>query len=495
VSRVQGREPRAPAQFIRKTRNLTRLADLKFRTYQAHSAWCALRGLAHGNLILKLPQGTGKTFVSQLVSSFYLQRNRDHKILVIAPTKELREQYVGMAAWMGQIAPRLTVVNFKEPFSGIRKQVRLLVERADMIVTTPELFSNRLQWISPKSFSSIKLCILDEVDLWLVDDYDDPEGKRYHAALAELKDKLKSQSTRFMGLTASDLSDRGRALLIDDLGCKELAPFHPSIVKWLPKVRIEPVRCFDPSVALLDEAISERSSNLVGQLNAETGGELMNHVADFWLFVKALSRGARGPLAASLAAALLDNERQRLQLYEDLTSKGVKVKRGASLARKGRPSVIYCREVAVVRRFENEPWDESPAVAYSGLGDRYLVETQRFKRGLRDILLMTRDLGKRGLDFPMARTLILCSPKGSALVMDQELCRTRGQRRDRRSKIVYVLYYDETYEAEKMRRVLGELVRIRMYARYPKYRLSKSRLRWLNERVAFTKLEYISLLG
>lgn len=324
MNRAQGREPRAPAQFIRKTRDLTRLADLKFRTYQAHSAWCALRGLAQGNLILKLPQGTGKTFVSQLVSSFYLRRNQHHKILVIAPTKELREQYVGMAAWMGQIVPRLTVLNFKEPFSGIRKQVRLLVDRSDIIIATPELFANRLGWISPKSFSSIKLCVLDEVDLWLVDDYDDPEGKRYHVALAELKDKLKSQSTRFMGLTASDLSDRGRALLIDDLGCKELAPFHPSIVKWLPKVRIEPVRCFDPSVVSLDEAISERSSSLVGQLNAETGGELMNHIADFWLFIKALSRGARGPLAASLAAALLDNERQRLQLYEDLTSKGVK---------------------------------------------------------------------------------------------------------------------------------------------------------------------------
>lgn len=470
------RTGRLPAErFIRDVRNLSRIANLGFRTYQAYAAWLALKRLTHGSLVLTLPQGTGKTFVSQLIAYEYLRRNVGAKVLVIAPTKELRQQYVRMAAWMGTLNPRLAVLDFKEPFSQVRKQVNRMVEGATIIVTTPEMFTNRLHWLSSRSFKSIRLCVLDEVDLWLIDDFDEPEENRYHAALSELKVRLKGQGTRFLGLTASDLSRRGRALLIDDLGCKELTPFHKSVVKWLPKLRIEPVLCSDPMVVAQDEAISEKSSNLIGRLNAETDGELRNHHDDdFWPFVKALATGVRGPLAASLALALLDNERKRLQLFEDVPFGEAKVRRGAGLAGQGRPSVAYCREIELIKRLERESWRKQPAIAHSALGDRYLLETLRFKVGDRDILLMTRDLGKRGLDFPMARSLILFSPKSSARVMDQELCRTRGQRKDRTSKIVYVLYYGGTYEEEKMRRVTGELVTIRMYGKFKKFTLSRN---------------------
>ena len=223
---------------------------------------------------------------------------------------------------------------FKEPFSGIRKQVRLMVEAADIIVTTPEMFTNRLDWLSSRSFRSIKLCVLDEVDLWLIDDFEDPEGNRYHAALSILKDRLQGQGTRFLGLTASELSRRGRTLLVDDLQCQEVTPFHKSVVKWLPKVRIEPVLCFDPTVIETDREISERSSELVGRINKETDGELESRQNDFWLFIKALVNGQRGGLVASLALALLENEHRRLQLFEDVPSGGAKIRRSVDLARR-----------------------------------------------------------------------------------------------------------------------------------------------------------------
>jgi len=105
---------------------------------------------------------------------------------------------------------------------------------------------------------------------------------------------------------------------------------------------------------------------------------------------------------------------------------------------------------------------------------------------------MTRDLGKRGLDFPMARSLVLCSPKSSALTMDQELCRTRGQRKDRASKPVYVLFYGDTYEEEKMRRVLRKLVEISMYEKFRKFTLSARWSKWLRERSPLTMPEYLS---
>jgi len=481
-----------PPQFIRDVRNLSRIASLRFRTYQAHASWQALCHLAGGGLVLTLPQGTGKTFVSQLVAYEHVRRNPTTKALVIAPTKELREQYVRMAEWMGQLTPRIVVLDFKEPFSGVRKQVNVMVEQADIIVTTPEMFTNRLDWLSPRSFRSIRLCILDEVDLWLIDDFEDPDGNRYHAALSKLKDRLQGQGTRFLGLTASELSRRGKALLVDDLRCRVVTPFHRSVVQWLPKVRIEPILCLDPTVVDEDKKISKKSSELVGQLNNETDGELESHQNDFWLFIKALANGRRGGAAASLALALLENEHRRLQLFEDFLSSGVKVKRSAELARDTRPAVVYCREIQLVNRLANEAWPTPPAIAHSGLGDRYLQETLRFKAGTRDVLLMTRDLGKRGLDFPMARSLVLCSPKSSSRTMDQELCRTRGQRKDRNTKTVYVLFYGDTYEEEKMRRVLGELVEICMYEKFHKFTLSRRWSTWLHERRALTMPQYLS---
>ena len=198
--------PAPTPRFVRQVRNLSRAAGLGFRTYQAYAAWQALQRLVRGGLVLTLPQGTGKTFVSQLIALEHLRRNPAAKVLVVAPTKELREQYVRMAEWMGHLTPRIVVLDFKEPFSGIRKQVRLMVEQADVVVTTPELFTNRLDWLSHRSFRSLKLCVLDEVDLWLIDDFEDPDGNRYHAALSKLKDRLQAQGTRFLGLTASELS-------------------------------------------------------------------------------------------------------------------------------------------------------------------------------------------------------------------------------------------------------------------------------------------------
>jgi ERCC4-related helicase len=236
VKRSTERGEAPPPPFVRDVRNLSRTANLGFRTYQPYAAWQALQRLMHGGVVLTLPQGTGKTFVSQLIAHEHLRRTPATKVLVITPTKELREQYVRMAEWMGHLTPHIVVLNFKEPFSGIRKQVRLMVENADIVVTTPEMFTNRLDWLSPRSFRSIKLCILDEVDLWLIDDFEDPDGNRYHAALSQLKDRLKRQGTRFLGLTASELSRRARALLVDDLRCREMAPFHKSMVQWLPKV-------------------------------------------------------------------------------------------------------------------------------------------------------------------------------------------------------------------------------------------------------------------
>ena len=60
-----------------------------------------MKALAKDNVLLTLPQGTGKTYVSQLGAYELICANAGMKVLVITPTKELRQQYVDMAGWMG----------------------------------------------------------------------------------------------------------------------------------------------------------------------------------------------------------------------------------------------------------------------------------------------------------------------------------------------------------------------------------------------------------
>jgi hypothetical protein len=105
---------------------------------------------------------------------------------------------------------------------------------------------------------------------------------------------------------------------------------------------------------------------------------------------------------------------------------------------------------------------------------------------------MTRDLGKLGLDFPMAHILVLFSPKSSHRTMDQELCRTRGQRYNRVTKKVFILFYLNTFEEEKMRRVLRELLELQMYKRFPKFKVSARWGKWLGKRPPLTMLQYLT---
>lgn len=424
----------------------------------------------------------------------FLDASPRSKVLVVTPTKELREQFVEMGGWMGLLEPRKVVLNFREPLSNSRRHVRRMVDVADVVVSTPELFTNRFEWLSTRAIDALTLCILDEVDLWPIEDFEEPESVRYHRALAELQSRLVSKGTRFLGLTASPLSRAAKTLLVGDLGCRELHPFHPSIVKYLPRVRVEPIRCADNDVVGRDREISRRTFVLLRQLENELGTDVLaTQRHNFWLLIRDLAGGSRGADAARLAISILNSERERIQLYEDTLAAGLgsKSERAKEVAKRGLPSVVYCREIQLVNRIASDTRLPRVAIAHSELGDRYLNEIDKFKKGIRDVLVMTRELGKRGIDFPNANSLILISPKSSPLTMDQELCRTRGQRHHREAKPVYVLFYESTYEEEKLRRVLIQLLQISMYDRFPKFFLSPEWRKWLASRAGLALPDFL----
>jgi superfamily II DNA or RNA helicase len=469
--------PRSKARFFEDVRALTASRD--YRPYQADAAWKVMKALVKNNVLLTLPQGTGKTYVSQLVAYGLLRANAGMKVLVITPAKELRKQYVDMAGWMGEdLDPRLVVIPFDDTVAGNRKVARIIARGADVIVATPQFLANRHSYIDSDTFDAITLCILDEVDLWPVEDFQSDDEVRLHAAIVDLMELLVGH-VRFLGLTASPLTGRGAHMLLDRLALQDVKPFDPSIVPHLPRVRITPVACGDSWVERRDAAITEESKKLFGQLGAMVD---IPPGKDAWGVLKAVAGGKFGFEAAELARGILGAQHERVQLYEDvLGGHGRKLAAARKLAATHAPTVILCREIQTVETIATGMRSPRPTIAHSGIGDRYLNNIDLFKKGRSQALLMTRELGKRGVDFPMAKSLVVLSPKTSVMAMDQELCRTRSKRAGG-AKEVFILFYARTYEEEKLRTVLLVLTRIKMYDKHAKFTLDKHWTGWLNAR-------------
>ncbi len=94
--------------------------------------------------------------------------------------------------------------------------------------------------------------------------------------------------------------------------------------------------------------------------------------------------------------------------------------------------------------------------------DGRLSEGQRFTRIrqfssklFRGVLIITRTTGKRGLDLPAADYALVYSPKEDEYVMWQELSRIRSTLA--RGKDSYILYYENTAEAQKLKRLENEM--------------------------------------
>ena len=74
-------------------------------------------------------------------------------------------------------------------------------------------------------------------------------------------------------------------------------------------------------------------------------------------------------------------------------------------------------------------------------------------RGKDDVctLVLTRDLGGRGLDFPQAARVILISPRSNHQTVAQEFARIRSRTNNRKQAVIF--YYANTEEAAKAHRL------------------------------------------
>ncbi len=86
---------------------------------------------------------------------------------------------------------------------------------------------------------------------------------------------------------------------------------------------------------------------------------------------------------------------------------------------------------------------------------------QALRSGDAQVLVMTRELGGRGLDFPDVQTAVLLSPRSQYQAVAQELARIRSRRQ--LIKQAFVFYYANTTETAKARRLATHLLHDNLY--------------------------------
>jgi hypothetical protein len=382
-----------------------------------------------------------------------------------------------MGQWLETPHPgrhRLRIFNCAEEEAQNRPMARARFQHAEVIVSTPRFFLNRLGWFRKDDLRRIGLCVIDEIDLLSIADDTFDDRQRLHEDWRELFESLAIRRIRSLGLTASELAPEDRELFAD-LAFAELAPLHRSIVPFLPRVRIEPVRCVDLLAQQRDEAITGECKKLVGRLCAWHDLGRYSSSAAFWREIRRIAGGSGEP--AEIARTLLKRQRERLDVYEDKNRHASETMTVVKRLSARPPTLVFAREAELVKELARQQEGNNIRTAYAEKGDTYLRDIGDFKARRATILLMTRDLGKRGVNFPHVTTLVLYSPKVSTRTMDQELCRSRGQRR--RPKVVTVLCYARTLDEEKLRDVVSRLLGVRMYDKFAKYYLSKPATRWL----------------
>jgi superfamily II DNA or RNA helicase len=223
---------------------------------------------------------------------------------------------------------------------------------------------------------------------------------------------------------------------------------------WMPFTPTRFVGVADEWVVQEDALIRDRMRKAYAGLRDELGttGDIP------WSWIRAEARSG-SPSARSLLLAMTE----RLLLFESSGRTGAKYHAIIEVSRAGGPTLILTRYVETARILAAALTEAGVNnVQVDGEMNRADVErgVQQFReRGSQDTfaLVMTRDLGGRGLDFPSAVRVILVSPRSNYQTVAQELARIRSRNASPNQALVY--YYEETEEAAKGRRLGANLSR------------------------------------
>jgi superfamily II DNA or RNA helicase len=417
---------------------LTGLGKTAFSFQTDVAARCvqAVRGRRDpGRILVQSPTGTGKTLISHLCIALLADelRGRPPRALVVVPTRALLAQHAADAAWLRSLD---LAVNALGPDLPALLYMRML-DSFGVMITTPVTLRNRTQMLGEDLIRSLDCVIFDEIDTYLTVDELDPRQDIGPALGLCLR-----QRVPIIGFTGTHLTPTQ----LDVWTAGGFTPLQPSIDEgWMPltRTRFESVR--DAGVIRRDSEIRDRIGRLFKELTDVYG-------PTSWSLVKKLAKHGD-----DTAIRLLREMTGRLKLFESNGTTGAKYRAVVDTASQPGPTLVLTRYVHSARAIAAELSAAGIETAQvDGTMSRALIEagTAGFRARAEDArcsLVLTRDLGGRGLDFPRAARVILISPRSNHQTVAQELARIRSRRSNPKDALVF--YYDRTEEAVKAHRL------------------------------------------
>ncbi len=408
-------------------------------------AAAASRGVAacreRGRLLVLAPTGSGKTLISQLLVALLAEADfgRFPRVLVVVPSRGLVEQHYAAAGWLRHRAGLALHMLMADTPLILAKAI---FASFGVIFTTPITLARRIATIPGglEQLATFDCAVFDEIDTYLSVD-DSAERRDTFPALQRCLDAR----VPVIGFTGTNLDGRQAK----EWARRSFAELKPDVPRrWLPFTPVGFVGVADSVVIAQDAGIRDQLGQCFGQL-AEEFGPVSFH------YVKALARGHH-PQAIRILSLCFE----RLALFESLGSSDQKIDVVLSSATRG-TSLILTRfrrsAEAIAVRLGQAGIDVS--FAHGGLNRpdlaRVLEDFRRARPTDAKALVLTRELGGRGLDFPLASRVVLFSPRSNYQTVAQELARIRSRTSDQKQALI--IYYDATEERAKSYRLATRL--------------------------------------
>jgi Helicase conserved C-terminal domain len=424
--------PASPAK--RAVRMLAQIGRTPYN-FQGEAVEQAISATANQDrLLLQAPTGTGKT-------------------LIAYPSRPLLRQHIEDAGWLRERAG--LPIHTLTPDDPLRIWEAVL-KGPGLVCTTPHSLRNRLDRLGGlASFPPFDIAQFDEIDLFLTVDLEERRD------IWPLLDEALEARTPVVGYTGTSLSDAQSR----EWTKRGFVPWQPRIPDdWLPFTAVKFEAVHNAAVVSADAEISEKLT-LAYRAYEEGGGDPRS-----WRQIKLDVIGS-GRLADA-ARAILTLHADRLKLFEGENDESGKIKSllHALGTRRGLVLTRYVFSATAVAGAINQ----HGIMALQADGRMRASEAVRcaraFRSGQTPVLVITRDLGGRGLDFPTAETAVVMSPRSNYQTVAQELARIRSRRGTPKS--VTVLYYADTTEALKGFRLATHLVRDNRYGTEPIFEVS-----------------------
>jgi hypothetical protein len=315
-----------------------------------------------------------------------------------------------------------------------------------LVCTTPQSLKSRLDGLgAPAMLTRFEVAFFDEIDIFVTVDLE--ERRDLWPVLQSCVD-VDVPILGFSG-TALDSSAIG---LWEQRGFERFEPKIPD--RWLPYTAVEFVGIHNPGVIAEDARIDDGLRAAYKAYENEGGNP------GSWQMIKLDAQG--GPRAQP-ARRILALHGDRLRLFEGATDTAGKLK-GVRDALSGKTGLVLCRYILAAKATHDYLGQTRERIIQAD-GTMTRAELERHAQALRsseaDVLVMTRELGGRGLDFPNVQTAAVLSPRSQYQAVAQELARIRSRRQ--LTKRTFVFYYTQTTETAKARRLAQHLSRDNVY--------------------------------